>query len=170
MSSPRFLYIIYLELCSSTGSSVMTRDLTKWPYVLNGTAIPLGQIWAYLLVCGCFLLCSDNRSKKCPLWKCSVLIKGRTVEHPFWAGLIFVNCLSVPYLSLTLLWSTKECLYFTWFSRFLPTGLLETMTNDEFVKRLCTSSVYTSLTHGSLIAIFLAQLHLWSAVQGEEQS
>lgn len=29
---------------------MMTRDLTKWPYVLNGAAIPLGQIWAYLLV------------------------------------------------------------------------------------------------------------------------
>jgi len=49
MSSLRFLYIIYLELFSLLGFPVMTRDLTKWPYVLNGAAIPLGQIWAYLL-------------------------------------------------------------------------------------------------------------------------
>lgn len=49
MSSLHFLYIVYLELCSLLDYSVMTRDLTKWPYVLNGATIPLGQIWAYLL-------------------------------------------------------------------------------------------------------------------------
>lgn len=49
MSSPPSLYIIYLELGSLLGPSLMTRDLTKWLHVLNGTAIPLGQIWAYLL-------------------------------------------------------------------------------------------------------------------------
>lgn len=46
---PSFLYIIYLELCSLLGSSMMTRDLTKWLYVLNGASTPLGQIWAYLV-------------------------------------------------------------------------------------------------------------------------
>lgn len=44
------------------------------------------------------------------------------------------------------------------------------MTNDESVKLLCRFRVYKCLTHGSLTAIFLVKLHLWSAVQGEEQS
>lgn len=57
-----------------------------------------------------------------------------------------------------------------WFPSFLPTGLLEATANDEFVKFLCRSRVCKCLAHGSLIAIFLVKLHLWSAVQGEEQS
>lgn len=111
-------------------------------------------------------------AKESLLWKCSVLIKGRAVKHPFWAGLILVSCLSIPFLSRVIMIHkgvfVHQCAF--GFSCFLPTGFLETMANDGFVKLLCRSHVWKCLTHGGLIAIFLVILHLWSAGQGEEQT
>lgn len=168
MSSPCFLYIIYLELCffarllrDDNGSDQMA-ICTKWCSYSTGPNLSLFTgFWS-----------SNNRVEKCPLWKCTVLIKARLLEHPFWAGLILVNCPSIPYLShvvmirrgafgllCTVAFLASHCI-----------GLLETMTSDEFEKLLCRSRACKCLACRSLIAVFLVNLHLWSAVQGKEHS
>lgn len=91
----RLRYIIYLELCSPLDSSVMTRDRTKRPHVLK---VQLFHRAESGLIYRWVFKSSNNRSRRCLLWKCIVLIKGRSAEHLFWARLILVNCLSVPYL------------------------------------------------------------------------
>lgn len=174
-SSLHFLYIIYLNLGSSLGffhddkGPHQTAIFTEWCSLFCWAKFGL-ICWVCLFFC--LFEVVTTGAKESLLWKCSVLIKGRAVKHPFWAGLILVNCLSIPFLSQVIMIHkgvfVLQCAF--GFACFLPTGFLETMTNDGFVKLLCRSHVFKCLTHGNLIAIFLVVPHLWSAVPGEEQT
>jgi len=104
-------------------------------------------------------------------FKCTVLIKRKTVKHPFWAGLILVSSLSIPYLSHVVM--VRRGIFVLCTVVFLAshcTDLLVTMTGDESVYLLCRSHTYKCLARGCLIAIFLVKIHLWSAVQDKGHS